>query len=300
MRNLFIIGSPRSGTTYLAKYLQKSSYGKAFETHFIIKYYKNLYRYKPLHTDNLKRLLKDLSTERYVKQWNIKLNSKEIPIAKNDLDTYLNLVNYICNQIRISKHWADKTPHYIHDWGLLDRLFPQARYIYIIRDGRDVALSLLKKSWGPNNIYTCAKLWSEQNNNFEMVQKLEREQRILIVKYEDLIQSPKSTSSLIMSFIGEEHDEKFFEEIKSNTLSANYNKWQQKLSKAELNVFNFIAFKELNFWGYKTSEYTTPPSKLQIIRYRVHDFILYWCHHIKQNTLDWLQIKLKIKQPFNQ
>ena len=39
--------------------------------------------------------------------------------------------------------WGDKTPMYMQHLRLLERLFPDARYVHLIRDGRDAALSFL-------------------------------------------------------------------------------------------------------------------------------------------------------------
>jgi hypothetical protein len=39
--------------------------------------------------------------------------------------------------------WGDKTPMYMRHLGLLERLFPDAQYVHLIRDGRDAALAFL-------------------------------------------------------------------------------------------------------------------------------------------------------------
>ena len=39
--------------------------------------------------------------------------------------------------------WGDKTPMYMRHLGLIERLFPDAQYVHLIRDGRDAALAFL-------------------------------------------------------------------------------------------------------------------------------------------------------------
>jgi hypothetical protein len=39
--------------------------------------------------------------------------------------------------------WGDKTPMYMRHLGLVERLFPDAQYVHLIRDGRDAALAFL-------------------------------------------------------------------------------------------------------------------------------------------------------------
>lgn len=45
--------------------------------------------------------------------------------------------------------WGDKTPGYVEHLPLLARLFPDARFVHVIRDGREVAASLAEWPWGP-------------------------------------------------------------------------------------------------------------------------------------------------------
>jgi len=69
----------------------------------------------------------------------------------------------------------------------LHQVFPNARFVHIIRDGRDVSLSVAKVHWGPNNVYAGAVYWKHylaagkrgrdflQDNYFEL-------------RYEDILQ----------------------------------------------------------------------------------------------------------------
>ena len=55
--------------------------------------------------------------------------------------------------------YADKTPHYVSHLSLLAARFPEARFVHVVRDGRDVALSLLEVPWGPDTIEEAALHW---------------------------------------------------------------------------------------------------------------------------------------------
>jgi hypothetical protein len=55
--------------------------------------------------------------------------------------------------------YADKTPHYVSHLPLLAQRFPEARFVHVVRDGRDVALSLLEVPWGPDTIEGAALHW---------------------------------------------------------------------------------------------------------------------------------------------
>lgn len=57
--------------------------------------------------------------------------------------------------------YADKTANYVRDVTLLAELFPESRFVHVIRDGRDVALSWLDTGWyfGPHTTEEAALYW---------------------------------------------------------------------------------------------------------------------------------------------
>src|SRR4029079_5303197 len=55
--------------------------------------------------------------------------------------------------------WGDQTPVYIGHIDELRRGFPDARIGNLVRDGRDVALSLLRVPFGPANVWAAAHQW---------------------------------------------------------------------------------------------------------------------------------------------
>ncbi len=55
--------------------------------------------------------------------------------------------------------WGDKTPGYIRKTQPIQRVLPEARFIHMIRDGRDVALSLMPLNFGPSTVTEAAELW---------------------------------------------------------------------------------------------------------------------------------------------
>jgi hypothetical protein len=55
--------------------------------------------------------------------------------------------------------YADKTPHYVSHLPRLAARFLEARFVHVVRDGRDVALSLLQVPWGPDTVEEAALHW---------------------------------------------------------------------------------------------------------------------------------------------
>lgn len=58
--------------------------------------------------------------------------------------------------------WGDKIPWYLLQMPLILEMFPKAQFVHIIRDGRDVALSLFnrKQDFGVYNIFRAAEYWA--------------------------------------------------------------------------------------------------------------------------------------------
>jgi hypothetical protein len=59
-------------------------------------------------------------------------------------------------------YFADSTPVNMMQANYLRKLFPNAKFINMIRDGRDVALSVAKEKWGPNDPYKALSWWANR------------------------------------------------------------------------------------------------------------------------------------------
>lgn len=58
--------------------------------------------------------------------------------------------------------WGDKTPIYCRHMNAIRRVLPEARFVHIIRDGRDAALSLRRMWFSPGwDIETQASYWRD-------------------------------------------------------------------------------------------------------------------------------------------
>ncbi len=102
--------------------------------------------------------------------------------------------------------WGDKTPLYCMNLDTIRKVLPEARFIHIIRDGRDVALSLRKMWFSPGwEIETQAAHWKEcvlkaRHDGANSSDYLE-------VRYEDLILKTRETLNKICRFIDLYYDE---------------------------------------------------------------------------------------------
>lgn len=102
---------------------------------------------------------------------------------------------------RGKRRWADKTPQNIHVIPYIRELFPSARFIHLIRDGRDVACSIIPQNWGPNNIKDAATRWVDCIEK-GVAQRSDVE-RYIEVKYEELVAESEREARRVIEFLGE-------------------------------------------------------------------------------------------------
>lgn len=209
----FIIGAPRSGTTLLRMMLDThSDLSIPPETGFILK----IDLQKPLSCEDFYNLVLNFPPD--ATAWrDYKISDRDFRDRLNQIDDF-NVVKgircfYQTYADRFKKpRWGDKTPSYAFCVDKIAELLPKARFIHIIRDGRDVAVSLRTKWFRTgNSIRELAQNWIDfvqagRKNNFK--------ERYLEVFFEDLIINTEETLRKICSFIELDYQEKMLEYYK--------------------------------------------------------------------------------------
>jgi hypothetical protein len=100
-----------------------------------------------------------------------------------------------------ANRWGDKTPRYIEHIDLLAELFPEARFVHVIRDGRNVALSYSHVNFGPRTVAGVAELWARRvRAGITAGRALERG-RYLEIRNEDLAEDPAGELRDICDFL---------------------------------------------------------------------------------------------------
>jgi hypothetical protein len=97
--------------------------------------------------------------------------------------------------------WGDKTPHYVHHVDALLATWPDARVVVLVRDGRDVALSLRRMPFGPNNAWAAAQWWARGIRAGAAAEERHPDQ-VMTLRYEDLARDPGARVPEVCEFLG--------------------------------------------------------------------------------------------------
>ena len=298
---VFIVGSPRSGTTILGELLDKHhQISQWYEPYFVWDHF-------------FRRAPDDERTE-----------ADATPAVRKWI--YRNFVRY-----KVRKNCSvlvDKSPRNSLKIPFILKIFPRAKFIHLLRDGRDVTLSINKEwlrrqniiqnplskgrfnygeayhvfreflsrqpflkdklsalwfethghlldkkkhlnrlrwngktGWGPRfkgweRIYEQSSLlefnayqWLHCVQRIEADWELIQQNRRLIVRYEDLIQTPFKKITQILDFLGLDAHKTFFESL-PKLRANNYNKWKKEFSKEDLKEINPIVIHQLKRFTY--------------------------------------------------
>jgi len=284
---IFIIGNPRSGTSMFRLMLTShQNLAIAPESGFML-WWKNKYSdwSDKDNTSRLDEFISDLFTSRRFEYW--ELNESEVKsfIQKKQPDSYSELIAlvYMFWAKKIDKEgaiWGDKNNYYLNHISELIELYPDARFIHIIRDGRDVATSYMKLSEIKNKVHLApnlpdeinviAKEWSSNISTIlSSLSKLDDNQYTEI-RYEDLISDPEKELQRICDFLNlvfdndmlefneynrkHELEPKDYMSWKAETYkklnSKAVGRWKSILTAEQIEIFETIAKEPLNRFNY--------------------------------------------------
>lgn len=211
----FILGNPRSGTSLFR--LMLNSHPEIVvppECGFLqwwYRKYKNWNKTCCQNAEVLKQYCDDVLSSKKIESWDIDPEALIEQIKVKEPASYAELSILVYKQYNTKKKGliGDKNNYYIQHLNLLDEIYPNTKYIHLVRDGRDVASSYLKLSEQklnspytpqlPSNIEDIALEW--QSNVISIDDFLSSKEG-LVIKYEDLVKNPKNTLKEVMDFLG--------------------------------------------------------------------------------------------------
>jgi hypothetical protein len=168
--------------------------------------------------------------------------------------------------------WIDSTPNTIRAARRLTQILPEARLVHLVRDGRDVACSLLTRTWGPDEVLEGLRWWAQHLEASFREAAAAGEDRVLTLRMEDLLLYDREASfRRLLEFLGLDDDpavRQFFEERATGD-RAHIGRWRTDIPPEDQPAF-LAAYHELaaglaERWGYDpdlidTAPPATPPA----------------------------------------
>lgn len=250
---IFIVGAPRSGTTLLAAVLgAHSRLSCGPETYFFMQLpsmkkllFYRLFRFLPRAKAQLlcaRRSWPDAAVDFL---FSIHNSGKPVPtnygFSKEDIFQYLRrcppsipaILASLTEQFmhnRGKERWVEKTPGHLIRVREIRRHFPNAPIVRIVRDPRDVALSIRNVPWGPNSFLGALIFWLKYDE--VSYPFFENDPRCHTIRYEDLIYSPEGEIEKVCRFINAPFEEAMLDTTRSYADVNRVNEpWKEKVQR---------------------------------------------------------------------
>jgi len=273
-KGIQIIGTQRSGSNLLRVILDQSAeIASPHPPHILVTFVPLLQFYGDLDAIAYRTLINDVVdyVEANPVPWEgIKLDRNWI-FDNSECFCLFEINKLIYKQAAIhkgAKYWCCKSMANVHFSTELDNHSPDLKYIYLYRDGRDVAASFKKAIVGEKHIYHLARQWKhDQTACIKLAESVE-ENRFFALSYETLIEYPEATVKRLCSFLEIDYSESmlsFYDSSESKATAAAGEMWQNlekpiisnnsrkylsELTKDEIEIFELVSYdvlKELKY-----------------------------------------------------
>lgn len=278
---VFVVGCGRSGTTLLRLMLDSHpDLAIPGESHFVPTLWRARGHYIADGVLDVDRLVGAIVRSREFHQWGVpeELARRRVQdLRPTTFGGVLEAVYLAYADHRGKRRWGDKTPQYVRIIPLLHELFPDARFVHIIRDGRDVALSYLSVPWGPRDIWTAARKWRRDVSAGRTAGSALGPERYLEITYERLVAEPKQTLEEVCAFAALPFDERMlqhhrdadrrleapadeteFHAASTRAVTSGLRDWRSQMSPAHVMSFEAVAGPLLSDLGYERRHVSLP------------------------------------------
>lgn len=269
----FFCGMGRSGTTLLrAMFDSHPDVAVPGESQFIMPMAARRRRYETPSGFAADAFLRDLAGQERFRMWGVPEGAVRSVMVESGTASFADAVRSAFAAFARAHgkpRYADKTPAHIRHLPLLAELFPESRFVHIIRDGRDVALSLMERTEGAIGLDSVAIRWREMVVRGRRDGRVLGRRRYLEVRYEDLVEDPEGTVRSVCDFLELAFDEsmlRYFEraeEVVRLTHNPEIHRsiflpptkglrdWRRDMPREEVAVFEALAGRVLTDLGYE-------------------------------------------------
>lgn len=270
---IFLVGCPRSGTTLLRRMLDAHPrVAIAPETFFVYKFWRHRCCYGDLRNDaNLDRLVGDLLAFRGVADVDLDRDVLLEKARRGDR-RYATLFALFLRRFAEECGAAvvgEKTPNHVFYLRLLQKWFPAARFVHVLRDARAVVNSWRGLPWSSGRLWRDAARWRE---HVAAARRSRTGGALRTVHFERLVRAPERELRRLCAFLELDFTPamlRFHEErgegrgVSLNTEREPWKekatrpldpsvaeRWKGELASAQVAQIEGRAGREMRRWGY--------------------------------------------------
>jgi hypothetical protein len=284
-RQVFIVGMNGSGTTMLLDHLANHSllFGYPTETRFLPYFLENAAKYGDLTVDANFRRLWDEMRESFVGRVGPQAERIPLPVDWRDQPRTVAAVFDGILRVFAFEHgktiWCEKTPMHVMHLTLLARNFPSAKFIHIVRDGRDCAASFHRR-WKFAPVRTIYRWKNAVRTGREQKERLG--DRYMEVRYETVTAAPQQSLEQICEFLDIPYEDSILASTRvrpeftgsdSISIARNQRRAVDYFDARCLAQLERVAGKCLAEFGYRTSapEGDEDPSRWMLRKWELGD-----------------------------
>jgi len=242
---IFLIGSERSGSTLLRLMLDHHPrIAFNLESEYIVSQIADDGTFPPME-----RYRAWLNNDRVFRHSRVTIDER--------LDYEALANDFLCQKLaRDNKELVGATIHY--KFARLPKIWPAAKFIYIYRDGRDVAASVRRMGWA-GNAYVAADRWLEAEREWDGLRARIRDDQWIEIRYEDLIADTRTHLARICVFLGVEYSDAMFDYVHTSTygtpdVALRY-QWKSRVRRVDVERIEEKLGERLLARGYALSGY---------------------------------------------
>ena len=281
---LILLGVSRSGTTLLRVILDRSPGIAIPDESFFVP----LLARRHGRTIDAARFLDDVARIPAVRDWGVSPAALASRVRTGMPTEEAIAAIYEAYAARAGKpRWGDKTPMYMRHLPLLERLFPEAQYVHLVRDGRDAALSFLQmpegtftRTWAhPTTPAQFACSWRKEVRDARALGDHVGPDRYFEVRYEELVGAPEATIRGVCAFAAIPYDTAMLDYSGTVDVSAKPHQqrlltppttgvrsWREDMSAEDIGAFEAVAGDLLAELGYDVSWDASPDARARLER----------------------------------
>ncbi len=187
------------------------------------------------------------------------------------------------------KRWGEKSPPHLLYADVMHAMFPDARFILVVRDPRAGVRSMNNVPFFPDDVvFNALHRRHYEKDGYSLLERSVPAGQRMVVRYEDLVASPQSEVATICDFLEEPFEPEMLDfhreaqkhlppvvytkQLSQPISTSSLDKWKRHLTPSEVGVIELLCAEEMTRFGYEPMR--TSPTVQDLLEAAVK--WLYW------------------------